>query len=113
MEIYQLTEEATVNNPLINMLMAKTVTHTTKTLTAKDLNSIKKYVKLNNLRQFLLTDKDVSDYVESIMHSVLSSYTIVNHNDPNLLNTVFQYDSNNMTVELLDMCVALFDFITH
>ena len=93
------------------MLMAKTVTHTTKTLTAKDLNSIRKYVKLNNLKQYLLNDKNVTTYIEAIMHSVLSSFTIVNHNDPSLLDTPLTYDANAMTLSLLDMCVALFDFM--
>lgn len=111
MQIYNLTEEDTKYNILINMLMAKTVTHTTKTLTTKDLNSIKKYVKLNNLKEFLLSEKNVNTFIESIMHSVLSSYTIVNHNDPTMLNETLQYDSNEMTLKLLDMCVSLFDYI--
>lgn len=111
MQIYNLTEEDTKYNMLINMLMAKTVTHTTKTLTTKDLNSIKKYVKLNNLKEFLLSEKNVNTFIESIMHSVLSSYTIVNHNDPSMLNETLQYDSNEMTLKLLDMCVSLFDYI--
>ena len=111
MQIYNLTEEDTKYHMLINMLMAKTVTHTTKTLTTKDLNSIKKYVKLNNLKEFLLSEKNVNTFIESIMHSVLSSYTIVNHNDPSMLNETLQYDSNEMTLKLLDMCVSLFDYI--
>lgn len=111
MRIYGLTEEDTKTNELINILMAKTVTHTTKTLTSKDLNSIKKFVKLNNLRDYLLSEQNVNDYIEAIMHSVLSSYTIVNHNDPGLLNAALQYDSNSMTIALLDMCVSLFDAI--
>ena len=111
MQLYNLSEEDTKYNTMINMLMARTVTHATKTLTAKDLNSIKKYVKLNNLKEFLLSDKNVNTFVESIMHSVLSSYTIVNHNDPELLDTPLQYDANGMTLELLDMCVSLFDYI--
>lgn len=113
MQIYNLQEEDTKYNQLINMLMAKTVTHTTKTLTAKDLNSIKKYVKLNNLKEFLLSEKNVNTFIESIMHSVLSSYTIVNHNDPTMLNETLQYDANEMTLKLLDMCVSLFDYIAH
>lgn len=112
MRIYNLTEEDTKTNPMINMLMAKTVTHTTKTLTSKDLNSIKKYVKLNNLKEFLLSEGNVNAFIESIMHSVLSSYTVVNHNDPNLLDDTLQYDANAMTLDLLDMCVSLFDFIS-
>ena len=111
MQIYNLTEEDTKYNQLINMLMAKTVTHTTKTLTTKDLNSIKKYVKLNNLKEFLLSEKNVNTFIESIMHSVLSSYTVVNHNDPTMLNETLQYDANAMTLDLLDMCVSLFDYI--
>lgn len=113
MRMYSLTEDDTKYSQLINMLMAKTVTHTTKTLTQKDLNSIKKYVKLNNLKEYLLSEKNVNTFVESIMHSVLSSYTIVNHNDPDLLETTLSYDSNSMTLELLDMCVSLFDYIAH
>lgn len=113
MDLYSLTEEDTKHNPLINMLMAKTVTHTTKTLTQKDLNSVKKYVKLNNLQQYLLSEKNVATYVESIMHTVLSSYTIVNHNDPELLDSTLVYDANTMTLDLLNMCVALFDYIAH
>jgi hypothetical protein len=113
MKIYNLSEEDTKCNELINMLTARTVTHTTKTLTTKDLNSIKKYVKLNNLKEFLLSEKNVNIFVESIMHSVLSSYTVVNHNDPNLLDTPLQYDANTMTLNLLDMCVSLFDYIAH
>jgi hypothetical protein len=111
MQIYNLTEEDTKYNQLINMLMAKTVTHTTKTLTTKDLNSIQKYVKLNNLKEFLLSEKNVNTFIESIMHSVLSSYTVVNHNDPTMLNETLQYDANAMTLDLLDMCVSLFDHI--
>lgn len=111
MKIYNLTEEDTKYSPLINILMAKTITHTTKTLTAKDLNSIKKFVKLNNLKQYLLSEKNVTTFVESIIHSVLSSYTIVNHNDVELLDTPLQYDANSMTLDLLDMCVSLFDYI--
>ena len=111
MRVYNLTEQDTLANPLINILMAKTVTQTSKTLTAKDLNSVKKYVRLNNLKEYLLSEKNVVTFVESIMHSVLSSYTVVNHNDPSLLDTTLQYDANSMTLNLLDMCVSLFDYI--
>ena len=109
MQIYSLTEEDTISNPLINILMGKTVSTTTKTLTQKDLNGIKKYVKLNNLKQYLLSEKNVTVFVENIMHCVLSSYTIVNHNDPSLLNTPLIYESGNMTLALLDMIVELFE----
>lgn len=111
MKLYTLRECDTTGNALLNMLMAKTVNHTTKTLTQKDLNSVKKYVKLNNLKAYLLSDNNVNAFVESIMHTVLSSYTIVNHNDPNLLDVSLQYDANTMTLDLLDMCVRLFDYI--
>jgi len=111
MQLYSLSESSTTGSALINMLTAKTVNHTTKTLTQKDLNSVKKYVKLNNLKAYLLSDNNVNAFVESIMHTVLSSYTIVNHNDPNLLDVSLQYDANTMTLDLLDMCVRLFDYI--
>jgi hypothetical protein len=111
MQLYSLSEDDTKSNQIVNMLTAKTVNHTTKTLTQKDLNSVKKYVKLNNLKEYLLTDNNVTAFVESIMHTVLSSYTIVNHNDKNLLDVPLQYDANTMTLDLLDMCVRLFDYI--
>lgn len=109
MQMYNLTEEDTVGNSLINILMAKTVSQTTKSLTQKDLNGIKKYIKLNNLKNYLLSEKNVNVFVENIMHCVLSSYTIVNHNDPSLLNTPLIYESGNMTMTLLDMVVNLFE----
>lgn len=109
MDIYGLTEEDTIGNPLINILMGKTVTQTTKTLTAKDMNGIKKYIKLNNLKNYLLSDKNVKVFVENIMRCVLSSYTVVNHNDPSLLNTPLIYESGAMTLSILDMIVELFE----
>lgn len=109
MQIYSLTEEDTVSNPVINILMGKTVSSTTKTLTQKDLNGIRKYVKLNNLQSYLLSEKNVNEFVENIMHCVLSSYTIVNHNDPSLLDTQLVYESGTMTLALLDMIVELFE----
>ena len=109
MDIYGLTEEDTISNPLINIIMGKTTTTSTKTLTPKDLNGVKKYVKLNNLREYLLSEKNVNVYVEKIIQCVLSNYTIVNHNDPTLLNTPLLYDSGDMTIKLLDMIVSLFE----
>lgn len=109
MQMYNLTEEDTKSDLLINILMAKTVSQTTKTLTQKDMNGIKKYVRLNNLKQYLLSEKNVNVFIENIMHCVLSSYTIVNHNDPSLLNTPLVYESGNMTLSLLDMIVQLFE----
>ena len=109
MEIYGLTEQDTIDNPLINILMGKTVSTSTRSLAPKDLNNIKKYVRLNNLREYLLSEKNVNVYVEKIMQCVLTSYTIVNHNDPSLLNVSLVYDANQMTVDLLDMIVMLFE----
>lgn len=111
MNIYGITEEDTKGNALINILMGKTISQTTKTLTSKDLNSIKKYVKLNNLKKYLLSDKNVNIFVENIMHCVLSSYSIVNHNDPSLLDTPLIYESGTMTLSILDMIVELFEFM--
>lgn len=109
MDIYGLSEEDTISNPLINIIMAKTINSSTKTLTAKDLNGVKKYVKLNNLREYLISEKNVNTYVEKIIQCVLSNYTIVNHNDTSLLNTPLLYDSGDMTIRLLDMIVSLFE----
>lgn len=109
MDIYNLSEEDTVDNPLINIVMGKVTNSSTKTLTPKDLNGVKKYVKLNNLREYLLSEKNVNVYVEKIIQCVLSNYTIVNHNDPSLLNSPLLYDSGDMTIKLLDMIVSLFE----
>lgn len=111
MNVYGLTEEDTLGNPVINILMGKTVSSTTRSLTQKDLNGIKKYIKLNNLKEYLLSEKNVNVFVENIMHCVLSSYTIVNHNDPSLLDTPLIYESGNMTLALLDMIVELFELM--
>lgn len=109
MGMYNLSEEDTISHPLINILMGRTTNTSTKTLTPKDLNGVKKYVKLNNLREYLLSEKNVNVYVEKIIQCVLSNYTIVNHNDPSLLGSQLLYDSGNMTVMLLDMIVSLFE----
>ena len=109
MQMYGLNEHDTIENPVINIIMGKTISQSNKTLTKKDLNGIRKFIKLNNLREYLLSEKNVNNYIENIMGCVLSSYSIVNHNDPSLLNTNLVYDSNNMTLALLDMCVQLFE----
>lgn len=111
MNIYNLTEEDTKNNAVINILMGKTTLSATRSLTQKDINGVKKYVKLNNLKQYLLSENNVTKFVENIMHCVLSSYTIVNHNDPSLLDTPLVYEAGNMTLALLDMLVELFEFM--
>lgn len=109
MKIYGLNERNTIDNPIINIIMGKTVFQSTKTLTQKDLNGIRKYIKLNSLKEYLLSETNVKVFVENIMSCVLSSYSIVNHNDPSLLNASLEYDSNQMTLDLLDMIVKLFE----
>lgn len=109
MLMYGISEEDSVSSNLINILMGKTVTATSKQLSQKDLNGVRKYVKLNNLKTYMLSEKNVTTYVESIMNCVLSSYTIVNHNDPSLLNTPLVYETGNMTLNILDMVVQLFE----
>lgn len=111
MHIYCLSEEDTKDNILINILMGKTTTTATNTLTKKDLNGIKKYCKLNSLKQYLLSEKNVNVFIENIMRCVLSSYTIVNHNDESLLDKPLVYESGNMTLNLLDMIVSLFQIM--
>lgn len=109
MDLYNLTEEDTKGNALINILMGKTVSQTNKTLTQKDLNGIKKYVKIQDLKTYLLSEKNVNIFIENIMHCVLSSYTIVNHNDPSLVDSPLIYESGQMTLSILDMIVELFE----
>ena len=111
MKMHGLTEEDTVNDQVINILMGKVTTSATKTLTKKDMLGIKKFVKLNNLKTYLLNDSNVNTFVENIMRCVLSSYTIVNHNDPSLLGTSLVYDSSTMTLSLLEMVVELFEVL--
>ena len=109
MLIYGITEEMSVSNNLINILMGKTVSATTKQLSQKDINGVKKYVKTNILKQYMLSEKNVTTYIENIINCVLSSYTIVNHNDPKLLGTPLVYETGNMTHNILDMVVMLFE----
>jgi hypothetical protein len=109
MDIYGLSESDTISNPLINLLMGRMASTSTRTLTAKDMNNIKKYVRLNNLREYLLSEKNVNVYVEKIIQAVMTQYTIVNHNDPSLLGVELVYDANEMTFSILDMIVSLFE----
>lgn len=112
MNIYHLNEEDTLDNPVINILMGKTVQVSQRSLTQKDINGIRKYVKLNNLKDYLLNEKNnVNQFVESIMSCVLSSYTIVNHNNVDLLDTPLIYEPQQMTLQLLDMVIDLFEYI--
>lgn len=50
-------------------------------------------------------------FIESIMHCVIASYTIVNHNSVELLGTPLLYELCNMTLSLLDMVIQLFEFM--
>lgn len=109
MNMYGLTENDTIDSPIINILMGKTTTSSNKSLTKKDLSGIKKFVKLNDLKKYLLSESNTNVFIENIMTCVLSSYTIVNHNDPSLLNTNLVYDTNTMTLALLDMLTNLFE----
>lgn len=111
MEMYTLSEEDTVSNSLINLIMGKTSTKSTKTLTQKDINNVKKYSKLTILKQYLIHEKNVSEYIDIIQHAVLSSYTIVNHNAPELLDQQLYYDSSAMIFNILDMIISLFEYM--
>lgn len=111
MKIRTLSEEDTKGDPVINILMGKVTTTATQTLTKKDMASIKKFVKINNLKTFLLNEANVDTFTENILKCVMSSYTIVNHNDPSLLNTQLHYDSNQMTLALLETVVSIFEVL--
>lgn len=111
MDIYQMNESDTVGSALINLLTAKITDKTSKVVTAKDINAVNKYVKLNNLKEHILFEKNDDEYVEKIIDSVMSSYTIVNHNRPDLLDVELEYDNQQMILESLDMVVSLFDYI--
>ena len=110
MHMYGLSENDTIDSPIINIIMGKTITSSNKTLTRKDLSGIKKFVKLNDLKTYLLSERNTNIFIENILTCVLSSYSIVNHNDPSLLNTNLVYDTNTMTLALLDMLINLFEF---
>lgn len=109
MNMYGLSEYDTTESPIINILMGKTESYSNKTLTKKDLSGIKKFVKLNDLKKYLLSETNTNVFIENILTCVLSSYSIVNHNDPSLLNTQLVYDTNTMTLALLDTITNLFE----
>ena len=113
MNLYGLNEIDTITNPIINIIMGKTVSYSNKSLTKKDLNGIRKYIKLNDLKKYLLSEMNTNTLIENIMSCVLSQYTIVNHNDPSLLNCDLVYDANNMTLALLDMITRLFELLNN
>jgi hypothetical protein len=111
MELQGVSEEGSVNDPVINILTAKTVTSSNKSLTKKDLDTIHRFASINNLKDYLLTEANVQTFIQSILNCVLSSYTIVNHNDPSMLNKPLVYESTKMTLDILDMICKLFDWI--
>lgn len=111
MELRWVNEADTACNTLINILMAKTTATSTKTLTKKEVGAVNKYIKLNNLKQYLLGENNVTKYVESITNCILNSYTIVNHNAPELIDTPLVYESSKMTQDILDIIVDLFEFM--
>jgi len=61
------------------------------------------------LKKYLLSETNTNVFIENILTCVLSSYSIVNHNDPSLLNTQLVYDTNTMTLALLDTITNLFE----
>ena len=113
MKMYGLNEHDTVDSQLINIIMGKTESYSNKTLTKKDLTGIKKFVKLNDLKLYLLSSENTNRFIENILTCVLSSYSVVNHNDPSLLNTQLVYDTNSMTLALLDMLTNMFELFKH
>jgi hypothetical protein len=113
MKMYGLNEHDTIDSQLINIIMGKTESYSNKTLTKKDLTGIKKFVKLNDLKLYLLSSENTNRFIENILTCVLSSYSIVNHNDPSLLNTQLVYDTNSMTLALLDMLTNMFELFKH
>jgi hypothetical protein len=109
MRIYNLNEEDTVSNDLINLLMGKATSESSKTLSQKDISNIKKYVTNDgSITRYLLSEASGDDLSESIMHVVLSSFTIVNHNDPSSLGAELFYEPYLMTTRVIDMISELF-----
>lgn len=113
MEIRMLSEEDTKGDPVINILMGKVTTTPNQTVTKKDMATIKKFVKSNNLKDFLLSEANVTTFLENILRCVWCSYTIVNHNDSSLLDTPLHYDSIQMSLSLLETVVSIFEFLKH
>lgn len=111
MQLRWVDESATVTNPLFNILMGKITSSSTKTLTKKEVGAVNKYVKLNNLKEYLLSENNVTRYVETITNCILNSYTVVNHNAPELLDTPLVYESSKMMMDLLDIIVDLFEYM--
>ena len=109
MRIYNLSEEDTVSNDLINILMGKVSSESSKTLSPKDIANVNKYVNNDGtINNYLLSEASGDELSEAVMHVVLSSYTIVNHNDPEALDAELFYEPYLMTTKVIDMITELF-----
>ena len=109
MKIYNLTEEQTVSNDLINLLMGKSTSESSKTLSQKDIANIKRYVTNDgSINRYLLSEASGESLSESVIHVVLSSYTIVNHNEPSALGAELFYEPYLMTTRVIDMISEIF-----
>lgn len=109
MNIYNLTEEQTVSNDLINLLMGKSTSESSKTLSQKDIANIKRYVTNDgSINRYLLSEASGESLSESVIHVVLSSYTIVNHNEPSALGAELFYEPYLMTTRVIDMISEIF-----
>lgn len=109
MKIYNLNEEDTVDNPLINLIMGKVSSESSKTLSQKDINNVKKYVSNDStIDNYLLSESSGDKLSDEIIHTVLSSYTIVNHNDSELLGAELFYEPYNMTTKVIDAISEVF-----
>lgn len=109
MNIYALNEEDTVSNDLINLLMGKATSESSKTLSQKDIANIKNYINNDgSINKYLLSEASGDELSESIMHVVLSSYNMVNHNEPSALGAELFYEPYLMTIKVSDMISELF-----
>lgn len=109
MNIYALNEEETVSNDLINLLMGKATSESSKTLSQKDIANIKNYINNDgSINKYLLSEASGDELSESIMHVVLSSYNMVNHNEPSALGAELFYEPYLMTIKVSDMISELF-----
>lgn len=109
MKIYNLSEEDTMSNDLINLLMGKLSSESSKTLSQKDIAAVKKYVANDGtINNYLLSAESGDELSEAVIHAVLSSYTIVNHNDPELCGAELYYDPYLMATRVIDMITELF-----
>jgi hypothetical protein len=109
MKIYNLSEEETVSNDLINLIMGKVSSESSKTLSPKDIQNVKKYVNNDGtINNYLLSEASGDELSDAVMHAVLSSYTIVNHNDADSLGAELFYEPYLMTTRVIDMITELF-----